>query len=62
MDLNVWFWGFMAVWLLFGAWPAAFPGEGKPRNWPALGGTVLMFICVAILGYAEFGSAVKGHG
>jgi hypothetical protein len=55
MSLNLLFWVLMILSFLFGMWsnyPVA-PGTGKSFTT-----TLLIFILLAILGWAEFGAAV----
>ncbi|HLZ39414.1 MAG TPA: hypothetical protein VKQ11_00535 [Candidatus Sulfotelmatobacter sp.] len=53
MTLQVWFWLFMALWLVFGIW------RGRTDGWPFWGGHFLLFVLFAILGWQVFGSPVK---
>lgn len=53
MNIGIWFWVLYVLGLVFGVW----------SNWPNIragGGTFLVYILIGILGYAQFGSAVKG--
>lgn len=49
MTLNVWFWLFMALWLIFGVGlPFAMPAEGKTR-WDGAGARLLIFLLFFIV-------------
>jgi uncharacterized membrane protein YedE/YeeE len=57
MTLAVLFWVLMIIWLVFGLWTGYTPGQPYPvRSW---GGNLLIFVLLAILGYAAFGGPVK---
>jgi hypothetical protein len=56
MTLAILFWVLMIVWAVFGAWSSYVPGQSYTyRHW---GGTVLTFILLAILGWAQFGAPI----
>jgi len=59
MTLQLLYWILMLLWLVFGLW-ANWPGPGAtgPAFRP-LGGTVLLFVLLVILGWQTFGSPVK---
>ena len=60
MSLGLIFWILMLIWLVFGMW----------SNWPAsgsaseslrpMGGTVLLFILLLLLGWNQFGPPIHG--
>lgn len=52
MTLALAFWILMLVWLVFGLW-SNWPVSGNAK--PA-GGTLLLFILLALLGWAQFGA------
>ncbi len=57
MPLAILFWVLMIIWLVFGAWSGYTPGQPYPfKNW---GGSLLIFILLAILGWAQFGAPVR---
>ncbi len=57
MTLAVLFWVLMIVSLVFGLWSGYTPGQPYPfRTW---GGSVLLYVLLAILGWAVFGAPVK---
>ena len=53
MTLALAFWILMLLWLVLGIWQA-WP------NYPAAGGTVLLFLLLLLLGWHEFGAPVHG--
>lgn len=60
MTLQVWYWLFMALWLisgLFSHWPVAAPADA--RAWLPLGSSLILFILFLLLGFAVFGSPIK---
>jgi len=57
MTLSILFWILMILWLIFGWWSGYTPGQPYPfRNW---GGNLLIFVLLAILGWAAFGAPIK---
>jgi hypothetical protein len=53
MSMGLLFWILMLLWLIFGVW----------WNWPnhyLVGGNVLLFVLLAILGWHAFGAPVHG--
>jgi len=61
MSMQLLYWILMLLWLVFGLW-SNWPAPGTPRTGPAfrpLGGTLLLFILLVILGWQVFGSPVK---
>ena len=57
MSLQLIFWILMLIWLIFGfAWHGGYLA-GPYAGW---GNTVLLFVLFLILGWAVFGSPVKG--
>jgi len=59
MPLAVAFWVVMLIWLLFGLWVGYIPNQPYLRTG---GGHILLFIVVAILGWAVFGPPVNSGG
>lgn len=53
MTLGLAFWVLMLLWLVFGFW-SNWPSTGSPLK--PLGGTLLLFILLALLGWAQFGA------
>lgn len=61
MTLEIVFWILMLIWLVWGGvgnWPA----QGAPANRIAIGGHLLLFFIILVLGWAEFGAPISGHG
>ncbi len=59
MSIGVIFWVLMILWFVLGLyvnWPA---DRGQA---PMLGGTLLLFILLFLLGWAAFGFVVQGPG
>jgi hypothetical protein len=57
MTLSLWFWLLMILWLIFGfVWVDAPPAG--PR-WRPVGGHVLLWVLLALLGYGVFGGPIK---
>jgi hypothetical protein len=53
MTLGLLYWILMLLWLVFGVW----------RSWPAydyLGGHLLLFVLLVILGWRAFGPPIHG--
>ena len=53
MSIGLAFWILMLVWLVFGVW----------SNWPnhtAMGGSLLHFLLLALLGWKVFGAPIQG--
>lgn len=56
MTLSVLFWILMIIWLVFGAWVEYVPGQPYPFR--RFGGSFLIWVLLAILGWAVFGTPV----
>jgi hypothetical protein len=59
MKIGLLFWILMLVWLLFGLWwqwPAV---GGAAVTFAPVGGSVLLFLVVGILGWKVFGSPLQ---
>ena len=56
MTLTIWYWLFMALWLIFSGW-RNFSTPTNPYPW---GGTLLEFILFLIIGFKLFGSPIAG--
>jgi len=60
MSLGLFFWILVILWFVLGvyqSWPAA--TSGARSFWP-LGGNLLLFLLIIILGIASFGWPIKG--
>jgi len=56
MTLGLVFWILMLLWLVFGAWGYR-AGVG---DWVPVGGNLLLFILLVILGWKNFGPPIHG--
>lgn len=52
--IGLWFWILMLIWLLLGAW-VNFP-RGDNRAFGPFGGSLLLFVLLALIGWHVFGS------
>jgi hypothetical protein len=53
MPIGILFWVLMIFWLIFGTW----------NNWPnhyLVGGNVLLWVLLALLGWHDFGPILSG--
>lgn len=60
MTIGFLFWLLMILWLIFGLWgnwPA--PAAG-PSGWRPLGGSLLLFVLLFLLGWHVFGWPIHG--
>lgn len=56
MSLGLAFWILMLIWLVFGlAWHGGYVGAYGP-----VGGTVLLFVLLALIGWKVFGAPIQG--
>jgi len=55
MPLGILFWVLMIIWLVFGYW------SNLPQSppWSRFGGSILIFVLMAIIGWQVFGPAIK---
>lgn len=58
MPLAIAFWVLMLLWAIFGVFPHYPRGEGK--GWAPFGGSLLLFILLLLLGWAQFGGPIRG--
>lgn len=59
MPLGIWFWIGMFLWLVLGFYSHIRAAPNGP-NWGLLGGNLLLFLLMALLGWKVFGSAIHG--
>lgn len=59
MSIGFLFWLLMILWLVLGCWLVWRPGPSGPA-YPVLGGNLLLFILLALLGLKAFGFPVHG--
>jgi len=59
MKIGLLFWILMLVWLLFGLWWQWPAGSGGAVAYGPVGGSVLLFILVSILGWKTFGPPLQ---
>lgn len=57
MSFALAFWILMLLWLFFGFWTLR-PAPGQNPNYLPLGGNLLLFILLAILGWHAFGAPI----
>lgn len=55
MTIGLAFWVLMLLWLVFGLWFAP-----RPYNLPFVGGNLLLFVLLCLLGWHEFGAPIHG--
>lgn len=58
MSIGFLFWLLMVLWAFFGAW-SQWPAAGAP-NYRPLGGHVLLWVLLALLGWHVFGPLFHG--
>ncbi len=58
MSIGLLFWVLMVIWLIFGFWSNRAPIQGG--DFGPLGGSLLLFILLFLLGWASFGFIVHG--
>ncbi len=57
MTLSVLFWLLMIIWLIFGVWSEYIPNQPYPVR--RIGQHFIIFVLLAILGWAKFGPPVQ---
>lgn len=55
MTMGLAFWILMLIWFIFGAW-----GVWNAPAWPHVGGSLLLFVLLLLLGWHAFGPPIKG--
>lgn len=58
MSLRFIFWLLMLIWLIFGIWSVV----GTPFNIGIMGGQLLLFLVIFILGWKVFGFIIQDGG
>ncbi len=58
MSIGLLFWILMVLWLLFGLWSNRGPIQGG--DWSPVGGSLLLFILLFLLGWRVFGFIIQG--
>jgi hypothetical protein len=56
MTLGLAFWILMLIWAVFGAWS----WRTAPAAFPVVGGTLLLFVLLCLLGWHAFGPPIHG--
>jgi len=59
MKIGLLFWILMLVWLLFGLWSQWPAGSGGVVAYGPVGGSLLLFILIGILGWKLFGAPLQ---
>lgn len=62
VSIGFLFWLLMVLWLVFGMyinWPA---DQSNPRNFGIMGGNLLLFVLLFLIGWAVFGFVIQGPG
>lgn len=57
MTFGLCYWILMLLWLVFGLW-SNWPAAGQPHNLRPVGGTLLLFILLVLLGWKTFGAPI----
>jgi cytochrome b561 len=59
MSIGFLFWLLMVLWLFFGMW-SSWPAPGQPgASWRPVGGSLLLWVLLFILGWRVFGFVIK---
>jgi hypothetical protein len=59
MTIGLLFWILMLIWLIFGLY-TAWPTGGQPGwTWAPVGGSLILFILMLLLGWHSFGAPIK---
>jgi len=59
MKIGLLFWILMLVWLLFGLWAFWPHSGGSAVAYGPVGGTLLLFLVIGLLGWKVFGSPIQ---
>jgi hypothetical protein len=57
MTFGLAFWILMLLWLVLSVWHS---WRGPAPNYPLVGGNVLLFVLLLLLGWHEFGAPIHG--
>jgi len=60
MEIGFLFWLLMILWLIFGLWSGWPANTADRRAFMPLGGNLLLFILLFLLGWKVFGFVIKG--
>jgi len=58
MPIGMLFWMLMILWFVFGLW-WNWPSSNEPRGFGPIGGNLLLFILLFMLGWKVFGFVVQ---
>jgi hypothetical protein len=61
VSIGLLFWLLMVLWFIFGLY-INWPQPGAPANFGPIGGNLLLFILLFLLGWACFGFVIQGPG
>lgn len=59
MTIGFIFWLLMILWIVFGLY-ANWPADNTPRGFGLMGGNLLLFILLFLLGWRVFGFIIQG--
>jgi hypothetical protein len=59
MTIGLAFWILMLIWLVWGFW-SNWPSAGGTPNYQFVGGNLLLFVLLALLGWHDFGAPIHG--
>jgi phosphate/sulfate permease len=59
MKIGLLFWILMLLWLVFGLWMYWPASTGTPLAFGLIGGNLLLFLVIGLLGWKVFGSPVQ---
>lgn len=59
MTIGFIFWLLMLLWLLFGLW-SNWPSDNSANSFKPMGGNLLLFILLFLLGWRCFGFIIQG--
>ena len=60
MQKGLLFWVLMLVWLIFGLWSNWQASGGTALGYGLLGGNILLFLLLGVLGWKVFGFPIQG--